>query len=151
MADDGRLYFDDVKVGQEWTTPGRTVTEADIVHFAGISGDFNPLHIDAEFAKKTPFGQRIAHGLLGLSLSTGLRNNHVHMATLAFLGIVEWNFKGPIFIGDTVRLVLKVEELRPSKSKPKVGIILWSNRLVNQKGEVVQEGKHHTMVERRGA
>src|SRR5438093_12942252 len=91
------LYFDDVEVGQEWESIGRTVTQADIVNFAGLSGDFNPIHMDHEFARASAFHQPIAHGLLLLSIASGLGLNSPPMRTLAFLSIREWHFRGPIF------------------------------------------------------
>jgi acyl dehydratase len=141
-----RLYYEDVEVGDEWTSGGRTITEADIVNFAGLSGDFNPLHMDEEFAKKTIFGKRIAHGLLGLAVMSGLGSFYPPMRTIAFLGIKEWNFKAPIFIGDTIYVKTKVLEKRLT-SKGDRGIIVWEKKVINQKGEVVQEGKTTTMVE----
>jgi len=141
-----RLYYEDVEVGDEWTSGGRTITEADIVNFAGISGDFNPLHMDEEFAKKTIFGKRIAHGLLGLAIMSGLGSFSPPMRTVAFLGIKEWNFKAPVFIGDTIYVKTKVLEKRLT-SKGDRGIIVWEKKVINQKGEVVQEGKTTTMVE----
>lgn len=144
-----RLYYEDVNEGDEWVSPSRTITETDIVNFAGLSGDFNPLHMDEEFAKKTIFGKRIAHGLLGLAISTGLASSHPPMRTLAFLGIKEWNFKAPIFIGDTIKVKTRVLEKRVT-SKGDRGIIVWEKQIINQKGEVVQEGKTITMVELKG-
>jgi len=141
-----RLYYEDVEVGDEWTSGGRTITEADIVNFAGLSGDFNPLHMDEEFARKTIFGKRIAHGLLGLAVMSGLGSFYPPMRTIAFLGIKEWNFKAPIFIGDTIYVKTKVLEKRLT-SKGDRGIIVWEKKVINQKGEVVQEGKTTTMVE----
>src|SRR6516162_7248801 len=96
------LYFDDVAVGQVWESQGRTITEADIVNFAGLSGDFNPIHIDREFAKTTPFRQPLAHGLLVFSVASGLGIHAPPMRTLAVTEIREWHFRGPIFIGDTI-------------------------------------------------
>src|SRR5438128_5574292 len=96
------LYFDDVAVGQEWQSVGRTVTETDIVNFAGLSGDFNPIHIDHEFARTTAFRKPIAHGLLVLSIGSGVGLMFPPMRTLAFLNIKEWHFREPVFIGDTV-------------------------------------------------
>src|SRR3954453_19688740 len=90
---DSRLYFDDIEVGQEWESPGRTVTEADIVNFAGLSGDFNPIHMDHEFARTTPFRQPIAHGMLVFSMATGLGVSVPMMRTLAVLSIKEWHFR----------------------------------------------------------
>src|SRR5712692_3060671 len=98
------LYYDDVEVGQQWESLGRTVTETDIVNFAGLSGDFNPIHIDHEFAKTTPFRKPIAHGLLVWSISSGLAANAPPMRTLAFLSIRDWRFHGPVFVGDTIRV-----------------------------------------------
>src|SRR2546428_1201376 len=98
------LFFDDVAVGQEWESQGRTLTEADIVHFAGLSGDFNPIHMDHEFAKTTPFRRPIAHGLLVLSIGSGLGLYSPPMRTLAFLSIRDWQLLGPVVIGVTMRL-----------------------------------------------
>src|SRR5437763_16460987 len=107
---ESHLYFDDVAVGQDWESQGRTVTEADIVNFAGLSGDFNPVHVDHEFAKTTPFRRPIAHGILVFAVGSGLGLFAPPMRTLAFLSIREWHFREPIFIGDTVRLRTKVLE-----------------------------------------
>src|SRR5438874_10340119 len=90
------LYFDDLSVGQEWESQGRTVTEADIVNFAGLSGDFNPLHVDHEFARGTPFRRPIAHGLLVMAVGSGLGLYAPPMRTLAILGIREWHFRAPV-------------------------------------------------------
>ena len=105
------LAFDDLSVGDEWISPGRTVTEADVVHFAGISGDFNPIHMDHDFARKGPFRQPVAHGLLGLSIASGLTSNSPRVDTLAFLAIVEWKFLQPIAFGDTIHVVTRVAGL----------------------------------------
>src|SRR5439155_11833053 len=91
------LYFDDIEVGQEWESAGRTITEADIVNFAGLSGDFNPIHMDHEFARTTPFQRPIAHGLLTLSIATGLSVQSPAMRTLAFVSLREWHFRCPVF------------------------------------------------------
>ena len=104
------LFFDDLEVGQEWESPGRTITEADIVNFAGLSGDFNPIHIDHQFAQSTLFHKPIAHGLLVFSIASGLGLYSPPVRTLAFLEIKEWLFKKPVFIGDTLRVRNKVLE-----------------------------------------
>src|SRR5437660_5951737 len=104
------LYFDDVEVGQKWESLGRTITETDVVRFAGLSGDFNPIHLDHEFARSTPFRRPIAHGLLSLALASGLGVHSPPMRTLAFLQIREWHFKEPVFIGDTLRARSQVLE-----------------------------------------
>jgi acyl dehydratase len=139
-------YFDDVEVGQEWESQGRTVTETDIVNFAGVSGDFNPIHTDHEFAKSTPFRRPIAHGMLAMSIGSGLGTSSPMMRTLAFLGIREWKFVGTVFPGDTIRVRTKIlaKELR---GRGKRGEIVWQRKLVNQEGKVVQEGTNVTLVE----
>ena len=99
------LYFDDLEVGQEWASGGRTVTEADIVNFAGFSGDFNPIHIDHEFAKTTPFRRPIAHGFGVFCIASGLGVNSPPVRTIALLRVNVWNFILPVFAGDTMRSV----------------------------------------------
>ncbi|HXG02105.1 MAG TPA: MaoC/PaaZ C-terminal domain-containing protein, partial [Candidatus Binatia bacterium] len=136
----GRRYFEDIEVGEEYESPGRTVTETDIVLFAGLSGDYNVLHTDAEFMKKSIFGERIAHGLLGLAIQSGLfyRAGPAY-ATLAFLGL-RWKFKAPIKIGDTIRVRARVTAKRET-SKPDRGIVVVERQVLNQRDEVVQEGE----------
>ncbi len=144
-----RQYFEDIEVGQEYVSPGRTVTEADIVAFAGLSGDYNVLHTDAEFMRTSIFGERIAHGLLGLAIQSGLGTRAMPrpFATIAFLGL-RWRFKGPIRIGDTIKVRIRVTDKRET-SKPNRGIIVLQRTVSNQRGEVVQEGETDIMVERR--
>ena len=142
------LFFDDVEIGQEWESLGRTVTQADIVNFAGLSGDFNPIHLDHEFAKTTPFRRPIAHGLLVFSLSSGLGMYHPAMRTLAFLEIREWYFRGPVFIGDTLRVKSKVLE-KEVRARGRRGNITWHRQIINQDDKVVQEGITRTLVEGR--
>lgn len=143
------LFFEDFSVGDAFTAPGRTVTDAEIALFAGLSGDFNPLHTDEEFAKTTPFGRRVAHGALGLSLAIGLasRLGLFDGTGLAFLG-VEWSFRRPIFVGDTVHVRFTVREKRAAK-KPGGGILVLATELVNQRGEIVQEGNRTYLVRTR--
>jgi len=142
------LYFDDVDIGQEWESLGRTITQADIVNFAGLSGDFNPIHMDHEFAKTTPFQQPIAHGLLILSIAAGLGVHNPPMRTIAFVSMREWHFKDPVFIGDTIRVRAKVIE-KEMKARGKRGTISWQRQVINQTGKVVQEGVTQTLVEGR--
>jgi len=144
------LYFEDFQVGQRFTTPARTVTEADVVNFAGVSGDFNPIHTDAEFAKGTPFGQRIAHGLLVLAMLTGLRQRtgHFEGTLIAWLEIRSYRFLKPVLIGDTVHGETEILEKRET-SRPDRGILVQRVRVLNQRGEVVQEGEFVTLVRRR--
>jgi acyl dehydratase len=149
MSQPDRQYFEDIQVGDEYLSPGRTVTETDIVAFAGLSGDYNVLHTDAEFMKTSIFGERIAHGLLGLSMASGLGTRAIArpFATLAFLGL-RWRFKGPIKIGDTIKVRLKVIAKRET-SKPDRGIVTIQRHVLNQRGELVQEGDTELMIERR--
>ena len=107
------LGYDELAIGDEWESPGRTVTEADVVAFAGLSGDFNPLHVDHAWAARGPFGRPVAHGLLGLALVSGLASHSPRVDTQAFLAILEWNFLLPIAFGDTVRVVSRVESIEP--------------------------------------
>ena len=98
------LFYEDFHAGQKIVTVGRTITESDIVTFAGLSGDYNQLHTDAEFSRQGSFGQRIAHGLLGLSITSGLalRTGFLEGTVIAFREISEWKFTKPVFIGDTI-------------------------------------------------
>src|SRR4030065_235565 len=107
------LYFEEFAVGQTIRTPGRTVTEGDIVAFAGLSGDFNLIHTDAIYAATTPFGQRVAHGLLGLSIASGLavRTGILEGTVLAFREVNEWKFSLPVYIGDTLTVDIEVTEV----------------------------------------
>jgi acyl dehydratase len=149
MAEDARQHFEDIQVGDEYVSPGRTVTEADIVAFAGLSGDYNVLHTDAEYMRTSIFGERIAHGLLGLAIQSGLGTRAMPrpFATLAFLGL-RWRFKGPIRIGDTIKVRMKVTGKRET-TKADRGVVVLQRTVVNQRGEVVQEGETDIMVERR--
>jgi acyl dehydratase len=148
MAGAVRRYYDEIDVGEEYESPGRTVTETDIVIFAGLSGDYNVLHTDAEFMKQSIFGERIAHGLLGLAIQAGLFTRATQpYATLALAGL-RWKFKGPIKIGDTIRVRVKVTGKKDT-SKPDRGLVTLERTVLNQRGEVVQEGETDLLVERR--
>jgi 3-hydroxybutyryl-CoA dehydratase len=142
------LFFDDVAIDQEWLSQGRTITQADIVNFAGVSGDFNPIHMDQEFAKTTLFRQPIAHGMLVWSISTGLSIAAPPMRTIAFMSVQEWVFKEPVFIGDTIRARAKVMA-KEERSRGKRGVITWRRAILNQRDKIVQEGVTMTMVEGR--
>ena len=144
------LYFEDFYVGWKILSPGRTVTESDIVLFAGLSGDYNQLHTDAEFAKATPFGQRVAHGLLGLIMAEGLacRLGFIEGTAQAFLGL-DWKFKAPIFIGDTISLEAKVTKKKAMRSLGG-GIVVLEVTLRNQRGEKVQEGEWRALIKGQG-
>ena len=143
------LYFEDFEIGTEYVTRSRTITEADVVAFAGLSGDFNPLHVDEEFGKKTIFGTRIAHGLLGLSVASGLINQMGigEGTVIAFLGLT-WNFKAVIRFGDTITVHQRVAEKRETSQNDR-GILRMAITVLNQNVEVVQDGEHVLMVKRR--
>jgi len=143
------LYFDDVTVGQKWESLGRTLTEADIVNFAGLSGDFNPIHLDHQFARSTPFRQPIAHGLLVLAIGSGLGLYAPPMRTMSFLSLREWHFREPVYIGDTIHATSEVLSKEP-RGRGRRGVISWKRQILNQDGKIVQEGVSVTLVEARG-
>jgi len=134
-------YFEELAVGDTITTPARTITEADVVNFAALSGDWNQLHTDAEYASKTPFGARIAHGLLGLAVASGLgaRLGFIEGTAEAFLKL-EWRFRKPIYLGDTIHLRGEVTRTKAVRSMGG-GIVVFDMKLLNQRGETVQEGQ----------
>lgn len=144
-------YFEEFSVGERFVTLARTITEADIVSFAALTGDYNPLHVDAEFGRTTQFGERIAHGMLGASYAVGL---------IAALGLTEgtviaivsmtWDFTAPIKIGDTIHVDQTVKSVRGTK-KPDRGIIVFEVWVINQRGKVVQKGERTLLVSRKPA
>ena len=142
------LGFADLVVGDEWESARRTVTQTDVVLFAGLTGDFNPLHVDHDWAKDGPFGKPVAHGLLGLSLAAGLASNAPRVDTLAFLAVLEWRFLLPIAFGDTLRVVSTVEAVEP-QARGRRGLVTWRRRLLNQDDQLVQEGRTQTLVRTR--
>jgi acyl dehydratase len=143
-----RRWFEEIEVGEGYESPGRTVTEADIVIFAGLSGDYNILHTDAEFMKSSSFGERIAHGLLGLAIQSGLfTRSGTPYATVGF-GTLRWKFKGPIKIGDTIRVRARVTA-KDDAPKDGAGVVTVERQVLNQRDEVVQEGETEVLVERR--
>ncbi len=144
MADAYRprgLFFEEFEPGKEMVSVGRTITEADIVTFSGVSGDYTALHTDAEYAKGTPFGERIAHGMLVLSVATGLAAQLGFMegTVMAFAGL-EWKFKAPVKIGDTVRVATRVKQ---TKAVPAAGggMVVFDVRVLNQRDQAVQQGE----------
>lgn len=141
------LYFEEFTVGQVVKTLSRTVSEDAIFTFAGLTGDYNQIHTDAEFAKTTQFGQRVAHGLLGLSIATGLimRTGYLEGTVLAFREIQDWKFVKPIFIGDTIHALLTVTEMKPL---PRIGAgaLIASVEVRNQTDEVLQKGTLNLLV-----
>jgi len=147
-----RSYLEDFKVGEKSISAGRTVTETDIIIFASISGDWNELHTNAEYMKNSPFGQRIAQGILILSISSGLAlqmRSRPPVEVLAFLGMDNVRFTDPVFIGDTINVESEVIEARPSKSRPDAGILKLKNTVKNQREEVVTTWEAALMVSKR--
>ncbi|WP_417559265.1 MaoC family dehydratase [Marinomonas sp.] len=142
-------YWDDAVDGEECTSPEYVVTEARINAYAELTGDFTPVHIDEEYAKTTPFGTRVAHGLFGLSIADGLKTqSDMRFIPGMSLGWT-WDFRLPIKINDTLRVRFKVTNRRLSKSKSGWGIIVLASELINQFDEVVQVGEHRLMIPRR--
>ena len=135
------MYFEDFEVGATFSTTARTITESDVMSFAGLSGDFNPLHVDREFCKSGPFGEPIAHGLLVLSIASGLgvQTGIFTGTNLAFLGLEDWRFTGAVKFGDTIRMESTVLETRRT-SKGDRGVVRIKQEIKNQDGEVVQTG-----------
>lgn len=142
------LSFDDLVAGDEWESPRRTITETDVVLFAGLSGDFNPLHVDHSTSQSGPFGRPVAHGLLGMAIATGLISQVPRIDTIALLAILEWKFLRPIVFGDTIHAASKVESLTPHANGRR-GLVTWQRRVFNQEGVLVQEGRTQTLVRAR--
>src|SRR5438067_8984179 len=140
------LYFDDLEVGHEWTSGGRTISEADIVNFAGFSGDFNPIHVDHEFARATPFRRPIAHGFGVFSIASGLGVMTPPIRTVALLKVRVWHFQLPVFAGDTIRCKTRVVEKIP-RGRGRRGEVIWYRAVLNQDEKVVQEGEVVTLIE----
>ncbi|MBI5035261.1 MAG: MaoC family dehydratase N-terminal domain-containing protein [Chloroflexi bacterium] len=145
------LTFDQFNIGDVFVCQSRTVTEADTVNFAGVSGDYNPLHTDEEFGKTTPFGSRIAHGVLGLAIATGQANQlGIFEGTTIALMQQTIKYVGAVKFGDTIHLELKVAEKKES-SKPDRGVVTFDAYVINQHGKNVIEGQWVCLMARRSA
>ncbi|MBI3824875.1 MAG: MaoC family dehydratase N-terminal domain-containing protein [Candidatus Rokubacteria bacterium] len=134
------MYFEDCLVGDRVIGPARTITETDLVQFAGLTGDWNPLHTDAEYARGTEFGDRIAHGMLVLAVASGLlyragASAALPQETIAFAGVDRVRFVAPVRIGDTVHVETEVKEVREIDGER--GVITASHRVVNERGATV--------------
>jgi acyl dehydratase len=141
------LYYEDLAEGQKFTSPARTVTETDLVSFAMLSGDWNPIHTNQEFAEETYYGKRVVHGVFGISMMTGLldRTRLFDGSAIAMLGIKDWAFKGPIFVGDTIHFEMEIVSKRLTSNEDR-GIVDRKFSLINQRGETVQEGNIAIML-----
>jgi acyl dehydratase len=143
------MFLDEFAVGQSWVTAARTITDADVVNFAGLSGDFNPLHVDEEFARRTQFGGRIFHGpgvfsvAIGLESRLGIKDE----TAIAFLGM-SWKLIRPVRIGDTIHVLQTVADVRPSRSKPDRGVVTFDVVVKNQRDETCHEGQWFVMFRR---
>ncbi|MFQ5594342.1 MAG: MaoC/PaaZ C-terminal domain-containing protein [Anaerolineae bacterium] len=144
------MYFEDFEVGYNVQSPGRTITESDVVIFAGLSGDYNQLHTDEVYAQDAQFGARVAHGLLGLSIASGLalRLGFMEGTVQAFLSL-EWKFRRPIYIGDTIHVTAEVVSTRAMR-RAGGGIVDFDVAVVNQDGETAQKGQWRVLVKSRG-
>lgn len=146
------LYFEDFDVGQSFESGGRTITETDLTFFSMLSGDWNPIHADAEFAKSTRYGQRVVHGTLGIAIATGMLHELgiFHESAVAMMSINQWKFVAPILVGDTLHLRLEITELDPGKSE-RVGRLGRRFVMVNQRDEIVQDGMSDLLIKKRAA
>lgn len=143
------LRWEDLYVGLEFDSPTRTITETDVVMFAALTGDYSELHTSEAFARKTQYGRRVAHGLLGLAIAHGLmwpRTGDLREVAIAFLGLSDWRFRRPIFLGDTVHVRYRIAELRDSRTHPDQAIATFEVELRNDRDEAVQQGRKALLV-----
>jgi acyl dehydratase len=151
MTDRPRLgyRYEDLSVGMKFRSPGRTILDADLIQFAAMTGDYSELHTSDVYAKASQFGRRVAHGMLGLAYAHGLmwpRTGELRETAIAFLGIEDWRFVGPIFVGDTIFVEYEIASLRDSKSRPTQAIATFDVKLVNQDGAILQQGRKALLV-----
>jgi acyl dehydratase len=136
----------DLREGDRVTTPGRTIGEGDVALFAGLVGDFTPIHVDAQFAARSPFGTRIAHGPLAMATAIGMLTQTGILGERV-IGLVNlnWDFSGPVKVGDTIRAHVQVKEIRPT-SKPGRNLATFEFEVINQNDEAVQRGRMIVVV-----
>jgi acyl dehydratase len=151
MTDRPRLgyRYEDLHEGMRFRSPGRTITEADLMNFAGLTGDHSELHTSDVYAQASEFGRKVAHGMLGLAYAHGLmwaRTGELRETAIAFLGISDWRFAGPIFVGDTIFVNYVLAELRDSRSRPTQAIANFDVEVAKQDGSVVQKGRKALLV-----
>jgi len=153
------LYYEDLVTGQQWESPPREISVGDVSAFSSLTGDFDPLHAAGLSGEKTsevaaektaasepasPFGRPVAHGLLGLSVLAGLSTEYPRVATLALVGITDWQFENPIFFGEVVHVVTEVETIAPHGRR--AGRITWLRKLISSDGRLLQQGRFITLV-----
>jgi acyl dehydratase len=141
----GIEYFDEYVVGAQRVTSGRTITETDIVIHAGHTGDFFPHHVDAEFARQTPFGQRIAHGTMIFAIGVGLTASHINPAAFTY-GYDKLRFIKPVFIGDTLHTRVTVKDKQDDAKRADTGRVVEACEVLNQRNEVVLYCEHILLV-----
>ena len=142
------IYFEDYELGHVRVTTGRTITETDIVVHAGHTGDFFPHHVDAEFARTTPFGQRVAHGTMIFSIGVGLTANLINPVAFSY-GYDRLRFIRPVFIGDTIRTRVTISSKEDDPKRKEVGRVVERCEVLNQREEVVLAADHILIAERR--
>ncbi|WP_164102347.1 MaoC/PaaZ C-terminal domain-containing protein [Candidatus Laterigemmans baculatus] len=144
------LHFEDLQVGQRWLSPARTITADDVTDFAELTGDHTPLHAsNAAGESSSPFGRPVAHGLLGLSVLAGLSSEHPRVQTLALVSLGNWEFRRPLYFGDTVHVETEIVDLEPHGRR--AGRVTWHRRLISAAGQILQEGSLVTLVAARTA
>ena len=141
-------FFEEYSPGEVRTTLGRTITETDVVIHAGQTGDFYPHHMDAEWCKTQPFGQRIAHGTLIFSIAVGMTAGDVNPEAFSY-GYDRLRFIKPVFIGDTLRVRVTIQDKRDSPKSPRHGIVVERCEVLNQREETVLVCEHQLMVNRK--
>lgn len=149
MASVNGYTYEDLHVGLSFRSPGRTITDADLVGFAGLTGDYSELHTSDVYARASQFGRRVAHGMLGLAYAHGLmwaRTGELRPTIIAFLGITDWRFVAPIYVGDTIFVDYVIAEMRDSASRPTQAIVTFDVELVDQDGRLLQKGRKAILV-----
>ena len=139
-------YFEDYAVGAQRTTSGRTITETDVVFHAGHTGDYFPHHVDTEFARETPFGQRIAHGTMTFAIGIGLTAGQINPVAFTY-GYDRLRFPKSVFIGDTIHTRVTIKEKQPDAKRPDCGRVTEACEVINQRGEVVMYCEHILVVQ----
>jgi monoamine oxidase len=138
-------YYEDYVVGSQRETSGRTITEADLVVHAGHSGDYFPHHVDAEFARTTPFGQRIAHGTMTFTIGIGLTASQINPVAFTY-GYDKLRFPKPVFISDTIRTRITVKDKQEDPKRKELGRVIEACEVLNQRNEVVMYCEHILLV-----
>src|SRR5579863_10131982 len=141
-------YFEDYIVGAQRSTSGRTITETDIVVHAGHTGDYFPHHVDAEFARQTPFGQRIAHGTMTFAIGVGLTASQINPVAFTY-GYDKLRFPKPVFIGDTIHTRVTIKEKQEDAKRPDSGRVIEACEVINQRGEIVLYCEHILIAQKR--